>query len=73
MPDQNKGMERETNLLNIVGLARRLHLPAAWLKAEAKAARIPSLRAGRRFLFNPEAVERVLLERAAKGRGADHE
>ena len=52
-------------LSNLRGLARRLRLPAAWLEAEAKAGRIPCLRAGRRTLYNPEAVERVLLERAA--------
>jgi hypothetical protein len=62
----NISMENTTSILNVLGLARRLGLPAAWLKAEAKAGRIPSLRAGRRLLFNPEAVERVLLERAAK-------
>jgi len=60
-------MENEIKLVNILGLARRLRLPAAWLRAEADARRIPSLRAGRRFLFNVEAVERVLLDRAAKG------
>lgn len=66
----------ETNTIKLVsvrGLADRLKLPAAWLKAEAEAGRIPSLRAGRRLMFNPEAVEQVLLERAAgtnhKGRG----
>ena len=62
-----------TKLISVRGLADRLKLPAAWLKAEAEAERIPSLRAGRRLLFNPEAVEQVLLERAAgtnhKGRG----
>lgn len=61
---QNGGMETQT-LVNTLGLARRLRLPAAWLRAEAVAGRIPSLRAGRRLLFNVEAVERTLLERAA--------
>jgi hypothetical protein len=45
-------------------LSRRLGLPAAWIKAEAEAGRIPSLRAGRRLMFNPDAVERILIERA---------
>jgi hypothetical protein len=44
--------------------AARLGVPAAWLRAEAVAGRVPSLRVGRRLLMNPEAVERVLLERA---------
>jgi hypothetical protein len=52
--------------ITAIELANELSLPLAWLKAEAKAGKIPSLRAGRRLLFNPEAVERVLLERAAK-------
>ena len=59
-----------TKLVSVRGLADRLKLPAAWLKAEAAAGRIPSLRAGRRLLFNPTAVERVLLDRAA---GMNHE
>ena len=63
--------DAKTNLLHLVELARRLRLPAAWLKAEAKAGRIPALRAGRRLLFNAEAVELVLLDRAAKAKGAD--
>lgn len=46
-------------------IARTLNLPAQWLKAEADAGRIPCLRAGRRRLFNLEAVERSLANRAA--------
>ena len=61
-------MESCTNLLSVRGLADRLKLPASWLKSEAEAGRIPSLRAGRRLLFNPEAVERALLKRAAEER-----
>jgi hypothetical protein len=63
-------MEIQESLVNLVGLARRLHLPAAWLKSEVQAGRIPVLRAGRRLLFNAVAVERALLERAAKREGA---
>lgn len=55
----------ETELLTVAGLAKRLRLPANWLKVEAMAGRIPCLHAGRRVLFNAEAVERVLLDRAA--------
>jgi hypothetical protein len=46
-------------------LASLLKLPAAWLRTEALAGRIPSLRVGRRLLFNPVAVEEALLKRAA--------
>lgn len=44
--------------------ATRLGVPAAWLRSEAQAGRVPHLRVGRRLLFNPEAVEAVLLKRA---------
>jgi hypothetical protein len=60
-------VETTDNLVNIIGLARILRLPAKWLKAEAKAGRIPSLVAGRHLLFSPQAVHHALLERAAKG------
>ena len=45
--------------------ASRLGVPAAWLKAEAKAARIPHLMTGRRLLLNVATVERALLSRAS--------
>ena len=53
--------------VRLLQLARLLRLPAAWLKAEARAGRIPYLRAGRLTLFDPEAVRHVLAERAARG------
>ena len=66
-------MERKT-FIPLQRLAQRLGLPAAWLRAEAEAGRIPSLRAGRRLLFNPEAVEDALIERASEGgKGAGDE
>jgi hypothetical protein len=49
-------------------LAALLRIPAPWLRGEALAGRIPCLRIGRRLLFNPEAVERALAERAASSR-----
>jgi hypothetical protein len=45
--------------------AVRLGVPAAWLRAEADAGRVPFLLASRMFLFNVDAVERALLERTA--------
>ena len=53
------------NLLPLGPMARRLHVPTAWLRDEADRGRVPCLRAGKRFLFSPDAVERVLAERAA--------
>lgn len=45
-------------------LARRLRVRAAWLRSEADAGRLPHVKAGDRYLFDPELVERLLLERA---------
>lgn len=49
--------------------AVRLGVPAAWLRAEADAGRVPHLRVGRRLLVNPQAVERVLLDRSRQAGG----
>ena len=57
----------ETQLHTLHMLAKRFRrhgLTLAWLKAEAQAGRLPCLRVGRRLLFDPEAVEHVLLQRA---------
>lgn len=51
-------------------MARRLRVPVRWLRSEAEAGRVPCLRAERAILFDPEAVERVLLERARVMPGA---
>lgn len=51
-------------------MARRLRVTTAWLRDEANAGRVPCLRAGTRYLFAPEAVERVLAERAANEKAA---
>jgi hypothetical protein len=58
--------------VNLIGLAARTHLPAAWLRAEALAGRLPCLRVGRKLLFNVEAVRAALYERAATAREASH-
>lgn len=59
-------MSCESALLPIGPMARRLRVPVRWLRAEAEAGRIPHVRAERVLLFDPEAVERVLLERAQR-------
>lgn len=69
----------ETRLHTLRMLARRFKrfgLSAAWLKSEAEAGRIPCLKAGRRMLFDADAVEAVLIQRAvqeAKGSADAHE
>ncbi len=47
--------------------ARLLSVPSTWLRAEADAGRLPHLRAGSKYLFDVDAVERLLLERARQG------
>lgn len=49
--------------------ATRLGVPAAWLKTEAEAGRVPCLRAGRRLLMNVRMVRRALAERAQGEKG----
>ena len=53
-----------TKLLPVGPTARHLRVSVSWLRGEAEANRVPHLRAGDRFLFDLQAVEQVLLERA---------
>ncbi len=48
----------------ITMLAYNTGMLASWLRAEAQASRIPFIRMGRRWMFNVDAVEHSLLERA---------
>ena len=48
-------------------LQRHFGIPRAWFLSEAKAGRLPCLRAGNRILFNLEAVDAALSRRAAAG------
>jgi excisionase family DNA binding protein len=58
---------RSNRLVAIEELARLLRVPVAYLLREARSGRIPSLRAGNRRRFNPQAVEAALARRAAEG------
>lgn len=60
-----------TSFVPITTLAYRTGLSASWLKAEARAGRIPSLRMGRRRMFNIDAVEAAILERARASDGGE--
>ena len=68
--DMRQELTSQQHLLALRPLAKALGVPASWLRAEALAGRIPSLRVGRRLRFNAQAVEQALLRRAA-GRGKD--
>jgi excisionase family DNA binding protein len=56
----------DRRLLTLGQMARRLRVPVSWLRQECEAGRIPHIRAGKAVLFNPEAVERMLLRRAER-------
>jgi hypothetical protein len=57
-------MQTTRTLLPLTVVARRLRVPSSWLRAEAEAGRVPSLRAGNQILCDLGAVEAALLERA---------
>jgi len=48
-------------------VAGRLGVPLAWLKAEARAGRIPHFKAGRRWLARLAEVEAALDARTVQG------
>ncbi len=58
-----------TKLLTLNELAEHTGLPAAWLKREADAGRLPCIRAGRRRMFDLVAVMSALTARQ-KSEGA---
>ena len=53
-----------STLLPLGPTAQYLRVPVGWLREEAESGRVPHLKAGNSLLFDPQAVERVLLERA---------
>lgn len=59
-------MTEKRRLAPIGTTARLLGVTVQWLREEADSGRVPCLRAGTRLLFDPEAVEVVLLDRAAR-------
>ena len=56
----------EITPIGIAELAARLKLPIRWIKAEAKAGRLPHIRVGRRWLFNEQSVRKHLGARAGR-------
>jgi Helix-turn-helix domain len=57
----------DTNLLTLHQLAEHTGLPVAWLRREADAGRLPCIRAGRRRMFDLEAVLKALGHQQQKG------
>lgn len=70
--DHSGIMVSQPKLLPLGSMAHQLRVTVKWLRNEAEAGRVPHLKAGNRLLFDPETVERLLLERArASDRGED--
>jgi excisionase family DNA binding protein len=59
-------MQHSKPLVTLPELSRLLGVPAVWLRQEAEAGRLPSVKAGRQFLFSTAAVEQVLIGRASE-------
>lgn len=53
-----------SELLNLPRMAHRVGVTQGWLREQADAGAIPSLRAGNRLLFNPVAVMESLSAKA---------
>ncbi len=62
-------------LLSLSRMARRLGVRQQWLREQADVGKIPCLKAGNRYLFNPMAVQETLATKAARTRqgGSDDE
>jgi hypothetical protein len=58
-------------LLSLCRMARRLGVTQKWLRNQADSESIPCLKASRRYLFNPAAVQEALVAKASKTRKED--
>ncbi len=56
-----------TQYIRLEELAQTTRLPAAWLKREADAGRLPCIRAGRLRMFDLAAVLKALADQQVKG------
>lgn len=64
-------MYMDSKLLTVHELAEQTGLPAAWLRREADAGRLPCIRAGRLRVFDFKAVMKALAERQERGGDRD--
>jgi excisionase family DNA binding protein len=55
-----------SEVLNLPRAARRLGVTAKWLRDQADGGKVPCLRAGRRYLFDLDALEKALAREAAR-------
>ena len=57
-----------SDLCGLSRMARRLGVAQQWLRDQADAGKVPCIKAGRRYLFNPAAVQETLATKAARTR-----
>ncbi len=62
-------MQTHTTFRTFEELAQALRVSRRWLRGEVRAGRLPFLQAGRKRLFDLEAVTKVLADRAATREG----
>lgn len=58
--------QSNTRFLPLLRAAERFGVPAAWLRSEALAGRVPALQADGQILFLPDVLGAVLRERATE-------
>jgi len=57
----------DTKLSRTGQTARLLRISSVWLRDEARAGRVPCIKCGKDFIFNPASVEQSILERVKTG------
>lgn len=55
-------------VISLGRMARRAGVTHRWLREQADAGKLPCIKAGTRYLFNPEAVQEALATQAARTR-----
>jgi hypothetical protein len=63
----------DAKLLTLNQLSERIGVPAAWLRRESDAGRLPCIRAGCRRMFDLATVHSALVERGrSNGKAVTH-
>jgi len=57
-----------SDLLTLPRMARRIGVTQRWLRQQADAGKVPCLKAGNRYLFEPLAAQEALARQAARTR-----
>lgn len=58
---------KNKKILRLRPMAAKLGVMPSWLLEQAEEGQIPSFKAGNRYLFNSDVVEKIIAKRAAKG------